>query len=241
MTGSALTAALLLTAAGSSSRFLASGTSSPDPSPHKKEYLLLDGMPVLFHAMKPFLLLPECSQAVITVPKDDEEKVRTLLASVPGFAPLLGGRELLIVPGGSSRQASILAGLASLERCAQPPDIVLIHDGARPWVSGSVIRSVLEACGTYGAVIPVLPSTSAMKETGPDGLITRHLPRASTVEAQTPQGFRFREILRAHRQVAGDGRIYIDDAEVYASAEGAVATVAGDPLNRKITYRSDLQ
>jgi 2-C-methyl-D-erythritol 4-phosphate cytidylyltransferase len=240
VTESSLTAALLLTAAGSSSRFLSSATAFPDTALYKKEYLDLDGLPVLYHAMRPFLLLPEIVRLVVTVPKGDEEKVRTLLASVPGFAPLLGERELLIAAGGSSRQASILAGLSALEKCGRPADIVLVHDGARPWVSGTVIRRVLEACRVHGAVIPVLPSTSAMKEIGPDGIITRHLPRVSTFEAQTPQGFRFGEIVRAHRQVAGDGRVYIDDAEVYASAEGAVAAVPGDPLNRKITYRSDL-
>lgn len=236
MTQSSVPAALLLTAAGSSSRFASSA-----PAPGKKEYLSIGGLPVLFLAMRSFLHIPDIVSITVTVPGGDEERARSLLSGTDGFSELLGERELQIVPGGTTRQASVLAGLAAMETLKSPPELVLIHDGARPWATAELIRRVIAGCGQTGAAVPVIPSTSAMKERGADGTIVRHLVREATVEAQTPQGFRFGPILAAHRAVEGDGRLYIDDAEVFAAVCGPVLTVEGDPANRKITYGSDLQ
>jgi 2-C-methyl-D-erythritol 4-phosphate cytidylyltransferase len=227
-----LPAALLLTAAGSSSRFLASSAQR-----QKKEYADIAGVPVLLHALEPFLRISTVRNIVITCPAGDEEVVTHLLQDWP-LAPLLENRFPFLVSGGSSRQASVLAGLEALEGSGAA--IVLIHDGARPWITKEVIERVMHGVEEHGAAIPVAPSTSAMKMVDESGKILRHLPRSQTVEAQTPQGFRFPEILTAHRKVFGDGKLYIDDAEVYDKVIGPVFTVDGDPNNRKITYRSDL-
>jgi 2-C-methyl-D-erythritol 4-phosphate cytidylyltransferase / 2-C-methyl-D-erythritol 2,4-cyclodiphosphate synthase len=229
-------AALLLTAAGSSTRF-----KSSDLPDQKKEYLPLQGMPVLCRALLPFLENRQICSIAVTVPGGDEHKVRDMIYQIPRFEALLESRTLQIIAGGKSRQESILAGLIALESPGPVPELVLIHDAARPWVSPLVISEILRASEKHGGAVPVVPSTSAMKEIDSSGKIIRHLPRQTTVEAQTPQGFRFKEILRAHRELAGNGISYIDDAEIFGALGAPVVAVEGDPSNRKITYRSDLQ
>lgn len=229
-------AALLLTAAGSSRRFC----SGNEGRAEKKEYLPLGGEPVLFRSLLPFLYFPVIGPVIITVPAGDEESSRKLLYSCDTFPALLGRRPLRIVPGGKSRQESVLSGLEALYQEAPETELVLIHDGARPWVTHRIIQAVIDAARIFGSAVPVEPSTSAMKELDDSGMILRHLPRGTTVAAQTPQTFAFPDILQAHRAVKGKGGTYIDDGEVFSAYGRQVKSVPGDPENRKITYRSDL-
>lgn len=213
----------VITSAGSSQRW---------GRGEKKEYALLGGLPVLAHAASPFLDLSADLQLALTVPPGHAQRVRALLE------PHLDPTRLRIVEGGPTRQVSVLLGLEALGDLE--PELVLIHDGARPWVSRELIRRVLEAARLHGACIPVLEPSEAPKLIGPSGLILSDLPRALVQLAQTPQGFRYRSILEAHRRAAGGPRHYADDAEVYAAFCGPVHTVPGEPANRKITYPRDL-
>jgi 2-C-methyl-D-erythritol 4-phosphate cytidylyltransferase len=120
------------------------------------------------------------------------------------------------------------------------PDYVLIHDGARPWISPDLVNAVLENVVLHGACAPVLVPSDAIKQVDSSGLIVTHLRREETVAIQTPQGFRFKEILSAHTQAENDGSRYIDDTEIYERYIHSVSTVPGDPANRKITYNHDL-
>jgi 2-C-methyl-D-erythritol 4-phosphate cytidylyltransferase len=202
----------------------------------KKEYRSLAGLPVLLRALIPFLSLPALSHIAITIPPGDDAYVNGLLETLcaddrrrlPGVS---------LVSGGSERRESVLRGLESLPHA---PEAVLIHDGARPWVSEELILRVLEETLRSGAAIPVVPSTDAMKGIDEEGVIRSHLPRRLTVAAQTPQGFRYPEILAAHRHAAGDGEHYIDDSQIFGRYAGPVHTVSGDPANLKITYARDL-
>jgi 2-C-methyl-D-erythritol 4-phosphate cytidylyltransferase len=130
---------------------------------------------------------------------------------------------------------------------------VLIHDGARPWVSPSLIENIIEEVKKHGAVIPLLPITDTPKECDAplreykqDGetqavLITRHLKRANTGIAQTPQAFKFPEILRAHEKAAEvEDEEFTDDAEIWGRFCGSVAIIPGSPENRKITFPEDI-
>lgn len=142
------------------------------------------------------------------------------------------------VPGDETRQRSIYNGLEQLAEIG--PEIVLIHDAARAWVSQDLINAVFAGAERHGACIPVVPLTDAPKRIGNDGSIAEHMDRSSLANAQTPQGFRFDEILEAHRVARDQGKDYCDDAEAYHKAIGPVFTVAGTPENRKITYEYDL-
>lgn len=153
-----------------------------------------------------------------------------------------GGPRLLFVPGGSSRRISVHHALSLLE--SYGPSWVLIHDGARPWVSGALIRRVMEGVRIHSAAIPLLPLAETPKELDGRGFIRRHLRRSTLGCAQTPQGFAFPGILRAHERGAerelAESYEYTDDAELWGEFCGPVAVVPGERENRKITYPEDL-
>lgn len=137
------------------------------------------------------------------------------------------------VEGGATRGASVRAGLEAL--AADPPDRVLIHDAARPLVSQEVIRRVVDALDTRPGAAPALPVTDALWR-GHEGLVQATAARDELYRAQTPQGFRFADILAAHRSDAGTAS---DDVEVARAAGLDVAIVAGDEDNMKITGPED--
>jgi 2-C-methyl-D-erythritol 4-phosphate cytidylyltransferase len=149
---------------------------------------------------------------------------------------------LLLVPGGATRRASVHRALDALE--AYNPRLVLIHDGARPWVDRELIARVIAAALEHGAAIPLLPLSETPKEYGAAGFITRHLKRERVGAAQTPQGFLWPDIRNAHREAEKRereaGGEYTDDAEVWGEFIGNVAVVPGSPQNRKITFPEDL-
>jgi len=215
--------AVIITAAGSSKRWA---------DQQKKEYASLDGRPVLSRALEPFLHFTPALQIIITLPKADIPTVQQLLQ------PQVGTGAIRFVGGGKSRQESVRLGLESLRE--QEPNIVLIHDGARPWIDKALIERVLEGTRKWGACIPVVDSSEAPKRIGPSGLILEDLPREHLKMAQTPQGFLYKRILEAHQRAKDSSHLFLDDAEVYAACWSGVFTVPGDRKNKKITFKEDL-
>lgn len=210
----------------------AAGTSSRMNNSRKKEYLLLDGKPVILRTMESFAAAGGFGMVGITYPVGGEKAMKEIISGA------LYEGVLLLCEGGVTRQESVRAGLEMLAH--QAPDYVLIHDGARPWISRAVITAVMESVLNYGSGAPVVPAVNALKKIDDSGYITDHLERTSVVGVQTPQGFVFRSILEAHRKAASDGFEYIDDTEIYSRYCGPVHTVPGDPENRKITYCHDI-
>ncbi|MDR1428788.1 MAG: 2-C-methyl-D-erythritol 4-phosphate cytidylyltransferase [Spirochaetaceae bacterium] len=228
--------AALICAAGSSTRM--GGV--------KKEYQVLPGafdgkkrpLTVLGASAAAFAALPEIGVIVITIPPSSSQKeAEAALGELPD-----GGTPVFFVHGGPTRRASVHLALEFLKD--HEPSLVLIHDGARPWVSGKLIRSVISAVTRYGSALPLLPLGETPKEIDSSGFVVRHLRRASIAAAQTPQGFRFPDILRAHELAAKkeqEGFEYTDDAEVWGEFIGKVAGVPGERTNKKITFPEDLE
>jgi 2-C-methyl-D-erythritol 4-phosphate cytidylyltransferase len=216
-------AAVIITAAGTSQR-MGIGV--------KKEFLTLNKKSVLFLSLQPFIDSNLFSKYIIVLPQNDLETGRKILA------PLAESREFIYISGGSTRQESVFNGLLSLEK--KNPDIVLIHDGARPWITETVIKDVYSLTLLKEAVIPIVPSINAMKSINSSGTIVENLNREFTVAAQTPQGFNYKNILKAHKSAKLDNTLYIDDAEIYNRYIGNVSTVSGDIDNIKITYMTDV-
>jgi 2-C-methyl-D-erythritol 4-phosphate cytidylyltransferase len=202
----------------------------------KKEYQKLDSnATVLGSAVCAFTAVPSIEVIVIAVCADTREEARAVLApeTLSAQKP-----KVLFVDGGESRRASVFNALTLLSQ--YNPCYVLIHDGARPWVTAELINNTLEGAKKHGAVIPVLGLTDTPKEYN-SGFITRHLKRANTGIAQTPQGFKFPEILCAHQKAAEvKDEEFTDDAEIWGRFCGQVAVIPGDPDNRKITFREDI-
>jgi 2-C-methyl-D-erythritol 4-phosphate cytidylyltransferase / 2-C-methyl-D-erythritol 2,4-cyclodiphosphate synthase len=191
-----------------------------------KQYLPLAGKPVLRHALERLCRHSSIGRVRAVIHPDD--------AALYGAAA--DGLDLLKpVPGGPTRQDSVRLGLNSLVE--EPPDVVLIHDGARPLVSAAVVEGVLRGLRSYPAVVPVLPVADTLKR-GAEGMVAGTVERADLYRAQTPQGFVYDKILRAHRRFAGAAMT--DDAAL-AEADGlAVALAPGDEDNVKITEPADL-
>lgn len=221
----------------------------------KKEYRLLPetGLTVLGMAVSAFAAIPEIQAIAITVPDDPETgEAAARQALPPELLEENACPRVYFVPGGPTRRASVFNALSLLSFELEPslPRYVLIHDGARPWASDSLIRRVIAEVKINRAAIPLLPLTDTPKETdiplegsgGKAVFIKRNLKRALTGTAQTPQGFVFQEILGAHEKAAlQDGSIeYTDDAEVWAAFCGPVAVVPGELQNKKITFPEDL-
>jgi 2-C-methyl-D-erythritol 4-phosphate cytidylyltransferase/2-C-methyl-D-erythritol 2,4-cyclodiphosphate synthase len=165
---------------------------------------------------------------------------RTVIVVAPDRVPELAARPWVrdrgyeVVAGADRRQGSVAAGVAGTSA-----RVVLVHDGARPIVAPSVVKGVAEAADRVGAAIPTLASTDALKRADEDRVVAS-VDRSGLVRAQTPQGAR-RDLLVAAFERHAVGADAADEAELLARAGVAVATVAGDPANVKITHAADLE
>ncbi len=219
--------AVLITAAGASTRM---------GSPIKKEYLSLEGAPVLQRCLEAFASTGLVTWYLVTVPPGGEEEARRVLQ--PWLQNSANREATLFVEGGKTRQESVRRGLEVLNKLN--PSIVLIHDGARPWVKPRTIQQVVEGVQHTGACAPVVPLVDSLKRLNPDRTLESHVDRSTLVGIQTPQGFRFSEILQAHRLASKEEKEYLDDTEIYHRYIGPVSTVPGEKSNIKITYPEDI-
>ena len=222
---------VVITAAGSSTRFSASGRSQ-----QKKEFLLLDDRSVLYHATEPFLSIPNLALVVVTYGEGLHDETEAALDNLL-FANTI---PVHLVQGGETRQESVLRGLEALEKHAPQISYALIHDGARPWVSEETIITTLAMATVCGGAAPILPIHEAIKQIDSEGRIISHPDRTGLVTVQTPQIFRFPAILEAHRKAADSSRSYVDDTEIYTDFGHTVGTTFGNIENRKITIAGDI-
>lgn len=224
--------AFLITAAGSSQR-MGDG--------QKKEFCFLNDKPVLVSSVEAFLKTSAFSYGLITCMPGTIEKTREIIDAHLDCKTLK--KDIILCNGGADRQESVCLGLERL-LCDVPEmntdAYVLIHDGARPWVTPRLIQAVLEGSFQNRACAPVIPAVDAMKTINEKGIIQKHLKRSKTFGIQTPQGFLFRDIFYAHKLARNDGETYIDDTEIFNRYCKEVFTVMGDVENKKITYKNDI-
>ncbi len=200
-----------------------------------KQYLDLRGQPVLHHTICALGRHRRIGLLQVAIHPEDA----VLYAGSIAGLPVAVSRKLLPpVHGGARRQDSVRLGLESLN--AQAPALVLIHDGARPLVSGAVIDRTIDALAKNDGAIAALRVTDTLKREGGQGQIATTLDRQGLWRAQTPQGFRFEAILRAHR-AAAQGPELTDDAQVAEQNGLAVVLVEGEEANLKITTPEDLR
>src|ERR1700716_2733333 len=212
--------AAILVAAG---RGLRAGAGGP------KQYRSIGGRTVIFRAMEPFSRHPQVFAVQPVLNPDDTAMFNEAVSELRHEPPAIGG---------ATRQASVHAGLEAL--ASQKPDVVLIHDAARPFVSTALISRAIDAAGRTGAAVPAIPVADTIKLIGESGNVEATPERARLRIAQTPQSFRFDEILDGHRRAARDGRRgFTDDAALAEWAGLTVATFEGDPANIKMTTPED--
>ncbi|UTC61992.1 2-C-methyl-D-erythritol 4-phosphate cytidylyltransferase [Treponema sp. OMZ 787] len=217
----------------------------------KKEYLRLpefgENATVLSECILKFLKTQLFEVIVITVPPDDIFEANNMIFQDKRIEKNLAEKNTKIVftAGADTRQNSVFKALLKLEELKEKKEaafkFVLIHDGARPWVSCELIKQVAnEVCNT-GAVIPGYQAVDTQKIADKSGKIIQHLKRSSVYSVQTPQGFDFDKILAAHKQALGSGKEYTDDSEIYGEFAGEVFICTGEVSNKKITFKEDIK
>jgi 2-C-methyl-D-erythritol 4-phosphate cytidylyltransferase len=218
----------------------AAGLGTRMAGPQPKQFLALNGLPILIHSLRAFAAVQRVTAIYVAVRKPEVERVQAQIAEyVPGngFA-----QRVHVVEGGDHRQESVSNALAALP--AEPDDIVLVHDAVRPLIDAATIDRTIDAVVEYGAAIVGLPAVDTIKQverTAHGALVTSTIPREFIVLAQTPQGFRYGLLQRAFAEATADGFIGTDEASVVERAGLPVAVVHGSQVNLKITQPGDLE
>ena len=195
-----------------------------------KQYRDLAGDPILRHSLRAFCEHPRIESVLSVIHADDRSAYEN---ATQGLSKLMAP-----VTGGDTRQASVLRGLDALEEAN--PDLVLIHDAARPFVSARLIDDIIAALEAHRGAMPGLPVADTLRHSQ-GGLAGDTVPREGLWRAQTPQGFHYPSLLAAHREARDSGNTsYTDDVAVAAAAGIETAVVTGDEDNFKITSAEDL-
>ncbi len=198
----------------------------------KKQFLLLNGMPVLAHTLRRLDDMPEVREVIPVVPEAELEECLEMCVDGQGLKKVRR-----VVPGGRERQDSVRNGLLAME---PPGGWVMVHDGVRPFVTREMVSALILALdGCDGAVLAV-PAKDTLKEVGPDRLVRRTLDRRLLWHVQTPQAFPYRVIAEAFRKAYAEGFYGTDEASLVERYGGSVRVVAGSYANIKITTPEDM-
>jgi 2-C-methyl-D-erythritol 4-phosphate cytidylyltransferase len=199
-----------------------------------KQYLHLDGLPIVARTIAIFEQSPLIEAIYLVIPADEIPFCREHVVEACGFHKIR-----LIVPGGRERQNSVMNGLNAMRPDLADGDVVLIHDGVRPLIAPELLsRSIDCALSNDGALVAVQAKDTI--KTVRDGIVTDTPPREILWQAQTPQTFRFGIIYDAHRSAEQDGYMGTDDSSLVERRGGKVRIVTGDYANIKITTPEDL-
>jgi 2-C-methyl-D-erythritol 4-phosphate cytidylyltransferase len=192
----------------------------------KKQFINLAGEIVLKITVKAFDI-PDINRIVVVVPKEDIDEVQTCLQELK--------KEIKVVSGGQTRHNSVMNGLNAAGSC----NIVLIHDGVRPFVTATLIGRVINGTKEADGCIPVLPVIDTIK-IAENGFIKKTVPREYLFAVQTPQAFRMEKIFNAHNKAIGREYIPTDDSILIEESGGTVKIVEGEHFNIKITLPEDM-
>ncbi|MCD6351408.1 MAG: 2-C-methyl-D-erythritol 4-phosphate cytidylyltransferase [Armatimonadetes bacterium] len=217
-----MSAAAVVVAAGLGRRM---GTSTP------KAFLDVAGKPLYAWSLTALLDSELFLALALVVPAGWETVAQDYVDQAHPAAPLT------VCTGGQERPASVLAGIKAV--APSRPDLVAIHDGARPLLTQDLARRCLDAAAATGAAIAAAPCTDTLKEAS-DGVVARTLDRSKMWRAQTPQVFRLDLILRAYDAAHAAGFQATDDAALVERLGEPVALVPSDWTNLKVTTPADL-
>lgn len=197
-----------------------------------KQYLKLGERPILAHSLLTFDRCFEIDSLFLVIPGSDKYFCSTKI-----LRPLKLDKDVRLVAGGSFRQQSVYNGLRAIE---DKPDIVVIHDGVRPFIQADEIRLCIETAWKTGACTLAVPAADTLKKVNKLGQIENTIERQGVWQAQTPQAFVYDLIVRAHEKARNDEFIASDDAQLVERLGRQVAIAAGNRRNIKITTPEDL-
>jgi 2-C-methyl-D-erythritol 4-phosphate cytidylyltransferase len=220
----------IIPAAGLGTRM---GRSSAETSGvSRKQFMLLDGSPILLHTLRKFLACPLVHEIIIALRKEDISWFSQLLEREAPSKPVR------LVVGGNSRQESVKN---ALDAVAPDTDLVAVHDAVRPFIDPATLEKViLEAAQTGAAIVGIVPVDTVKQVRG--NKVHGTLPRERLILAQTPQVFRYSLLKEAFERAAQDGFIGTDESSLVERLERVeVSVVPGSDRNIKITKPSDME
>jgi 2-C-methyl-D-erythritol 4-phosphate cytidylyltransferase len=197
----------------------------------RKQYLSLDGIPVIARSVNLFLNYITMGKVVLVVPDGEAGKVKDLLE--PHCLP----DRIELTAGGKTRQESVFRGLQVISADC---DLICIHDAARPLASGLLLERLIEAALKFGAAVPVVALNDTVKEVNSAQMIVGTPPRDRLRLVQTPQVFKADLIRFAYSEALKSGTVATDDASLVELLGKQVASVQGELSNLKITAPVDL-
>jgi 2-C-methyl-D-erythritol 4-phosphate cytidylyltransferase len=211
---------------------LAGGAGKRMGAATNKQFLLIDNKPIIVHTLEIFENCRSIDSIFLVVNQKDLPVIQKEILETYRFKKVTK-----VVIGGRLRQDSVRNGLEAIEgQC----DIVVIHDGARPFVSPSFIEKGIFLMEMFDAVIPGLPAKDTIKAVSKEGFVSKTLPRDSLWQVQTPQTFKYELIVKAYREGMAKKLYGYDDATFIEHLGKKVKVIEGSPYNMKITTPEDL-
>ncbi len=199
----------------------------------RKQFMLLDGDPILIHTIRKFLRCPSVKEIVIALRSEDTDWARELVAAEQATKPVR------FVEGGDSRQASVENALATL---APDTQLVAVHDAVRPFIDPEIVEKVIAEAAQSGAAIVGIVPVDTVKQMHKKDKIKSTLPREHLVMAQTPQVFRFDLLKEAFASARADQFTGTDESSLVERLERIdVSVVQGSDRNIKITKPTDME
>lgn len=197
-----------------------------------KQYRSLGGIPLLVYSLRTLQQVDPITEIILSVPESDVNYCWEQI-----IVPFGLKKVAQVVRGGARRQDSVHQGLLAI---SESPDVVVIHDGARPFIQGETVCQVIEEARAVGASVVALPMQDTIKRVNAQGMIQETLNREDVWRVQTPQAFHFDLLMNAHRLADKEGWDVTDDAALIEKMGQPVSIVRGDAWNFKITTSQDL-
>lgn len=201
-------------------------------SPVAKQFLEIGDVPILVRTLRVFSGHPQIRRIRVVVPQNEMDSCRRLILSEFGVEA-----DLQIIAGGNRRQDSVYQGLKTVE---EPGQIVVIHDGVRPFVGRELITACIEGAEETGACIAGVPASDTVKRVGGQNVIQETISRENIWLAQTPQAFSLGLIKEAFEKAIADGFSGTDDASLVERLGRPVRIIEGSRQNIKITTSADM-
>lgn len=210
----------------------AAGSGSRMESNVNKQYILLQGQPVLSYCIEVLEKSPLVQKIIIVAREQEVKYCQTEIVEKYGYKKVSG-----VVAGGSERQDSVFQGLQAL---GSDTEWAAVQDGARPFLTAELLENLVEAAVIYGAAVPGIMMRDTLKTVDQESLVVQTLERGAIAAVQTPQVFNYQKLLGAYKQALRDNYYGTDDASLFEKYAGPVKVIKGDTANIKITHPQDL-
>jgi 2-C-methyl-D-erythritol 4-phosphate cytidylyltransferase len=198
-----------------------------------KVFLSVKGKPLILYTLERFVDAQTVSKVILVLPERELATCDALIRAEHGLKAL----RYTLQPGGARRQDSVSQGLACLDRDCE---VVVVHDGARPFVSPVLVDRCVEAAFKEGAAVVGLPARDTIKMVSTERVVCKTLPREGLWQIQTPQAFRTELIRAAYERAEREHTEATDDAMLVERLGKTVVVLEGDPFNIKVTVPQDL-